>query len=94
VEDLKLKKKISEEDIKHMVKMKMEKQELELKRQVMDITKDKDDAIAQVKDTYREKLEGNLKTQLGDMKDMYGDILKRLPNLSAHYESGISREKE
>jgi len=72
VEDLKLKKKISDEDIKHMVKMKQEKLILE---------REKEEAIAVVKDEYRDKLEKHLKDETGNMKTMYGQILERLPNV-------------
>ncbi len=40
VADLALKKKVSEEDIEHMIKMKMEKNELELQKKVVKLEAD------------------------------------------------------
>ena len=45
VEDLKLKKKIEEEDIKHMVKMKMERLDLEHQKKVQETERVKESQI-------------------------------------------------
>ncbi len=81
VADLKLKKKISDEDIKHMVKMKQEKLDLEHEKKVIVLEREKEESIAKVKDEYRDKLEKHLKDETGNMKIMYGQILERLPNV-------------
>jgi len=83
VEDLKIKKKIETEDIKHMVKMKEEKNDLEFQKKVMEKEQEKQAAIATVKDEYRNKLEKNLIAQKDDIKEMYSQILKRLPDVNA-----------
>ena len=83
VEDLKSKKKIEEEQIKHLVKIKDEKRELEFKRKEMDLEAKKATEIAGVKDGYRDKLEENLIKQKDDIKGMYAQILERLPNINA-----------
>jgi hypothetical protein len=83
VENLKLKAKISEEDIKHMIKLKEEKNAIELEKKAMKLEKEKDSAIAVVKDQYRDKLETNLVAQKDDIKEMYSQILKRLPDVTA-----------
>lgn len=93
VGNLKLKKKVEEEDIKHMVKMKEERLDLanEKKQQALEAefaTKnasaelEKQQAIGSVKDEYRDKMEVNLVKQVDDMKDMYSEILKRLPDVT------------
>jgi len=79
---LQSKKKIEEEDIKHMVRLKEER--LEVKSQKMELTmeQEKQAAIAEVKDTYRDKLEARLETEVENIKEMYGQILERLPNVN------------
>jgi len=82
VEDLKIAKKISEEDIKHMVKMKEEKLDIEHQKKVATIERQKDVAVAAVKDGYRDKVEANLEVQRKEMREMYSEVLKRLPNIA------------
>ena len=83
LESLKTKKKIEEEDIKHMVKLKEERLEVENEKKLLGFERDKERAIAVVKDEYRDKLEQRLHTEVESMKEMYGQILERLPNLNA-----------
>lgn len=80
LEDLKLKKKMEEEDIKHMVKINNERKDIELEKEKIKLSREKDDAIATVKDEYRDKTEQQLEKQVGNMREMYGEILERLPN--------------
>lgn len=93
VGDLKLKKKVEEEDIKHMVKMKEERLDLEHQKKTAKLGAEfasknanaeleKQQAIGEVKDKYRDKAEAVLEKQVNDMKDMYGQILERLPNVA------------
>ena len=44
--------------------------------------REKDSEIAKVKDDYRDKLEGRLEKEVVNMKEMYGQILERLPNIN------------
>lgn len=83
VEDLKSKKKIEEEQLKHLVKIKDEKRELEYKKKEMELESEKEREIAKVKDKYRDKMEENLISQKDDIKSMYSEILERLPNVNA-----------
>jgi seryl-tRNA synthetase len=80
LEELKLQKKMEEEDIKHMVKINNERKEIELEKEKVKLMKEKDEAIAKVKDDYRDKTEKQLERQLTDMRGMYTEILERLPN--------------
>ena len=89
VEDLKLEKKISDEDIKHMVKMKEEKLSLDFKKKEMDIEQEKQVAIAEVKDQYRDKVEKTLETQKNDIKEMYQQILGRLPDINVKLKGDV-----
>ena len=82
VAQLKLKKKIEDEDIKHMVKLKEERQEVECQKKELTMEKEKSDAIAEIKDQYRDKTEGQLEKRGTEIKEMYGEILARLPNIN------------
>jgi len=83
--EVKHQKKIEEEDIKHMVKMKEERTAVENEKKLLEMEREKDKAIAEAKDEFRDKLEGFLQTQVKDTKDMYSEILKRLPDVTAHF---------
>jgi len=85
VADLKLKKKMEEEDIKHMIKIDRERKDIEIEKEKLKLEGEKASAIAEVKDTYRDKTEAQLEKQLGNMKDMYGEILTRLPNYNVKH---------
>ena len=78
--ELKLKKKLEDEDIKHMVKINNERKDIELEKEKMKLERKSAVEIAAVKDSYQNKTEEQLEKQLTNMKDMYGEILERLPN--------------
>ena len=78
VEDLKLKKKIEEEDIKHLTKIKLEQNEIEYQRKVMLADKKADDMIMTVKQAYADKMQERLEIEVKNIKEMYGQILQRL----------------
>lgn len=82
VKEKELEYKVAEEDIKHMVRMKEERQELELEKKKMELERAHQEAVAAVKDQYRNKLETQLKQETVNMKDMYSEILKRLPDVN------------
>lgn len=92
VEDLKLKRKIEEEDIKHMIKIKDESLELEFKKKEVELISQKDKEVAAIKDTYRDKIEQQLNKRGDELKGMYGEILARLPNITANLELGGKRK--
>lgn len=85
VEDLKLKKKMEEEDIKHMVKIDRERKDITIEKERLKLEGEKATAIAEVKDTYRDKTEAQLEKQLVNMQSMYGEILERLPNYNVKH---------
>lgn len=89
VADLKLKKKIEDEDIKHLVKLKQEQQEVEFAKRTVQMDGEKAEAIAEVKDKYRDKMEEQLKAETDNIKTMYGEILKRLPNVNVKLKGDV-----
>ena len=85
LEDLKHQKKLESEDIKHMVKINNERKDIELEKEKAKLEREQATAIAKVKDDYRDKTEKQLEKQLTNMKDMYGEILERLPNYNVKH---------
>lgn len=85
VRQLKLEHKIAEEDIKHMIAMKEERLDLEHEKKIVALQKDMDKQIMDIKEKYRDKVEKQLEKESGNMKEMYGQILARLPNVTAHF---------
>ena len=83
--ELKLKKKLEEEDIKHMVKINNERKDIELEKEKMKLERKSAEEIAKVKDSYQDKTEQQLEKQLTNMKSMYGEILERLPNYNINH---------
>ena len=45
--------------------------------------------VAEVKDKYRDKLEGFLEKQKNDIKGMYDEILNRLPNVNVKLKGDV-----
>jgi len=89
VAGLKLKKKIEDEDIRHMVKIKQEALEIEHKKKNMDVEAAKNAEIAECKDAYRDKMEMFLQKQVQDVKEMYAQILKRLPDVNVRLKGDV-----
>ena len=89
VSQLKSQKKIEEEEIKHLVKIKDEKREIEYQRKEIEIQKKSDDEVMQVKIEYQNKIESNLQKQIADAKSMYSEILARLPNIAVRLKGDV-----
>lgn len=89
VADLKLKRKIEDEDIRHMVKIKEEQLNLEHEKRALELQRESDKEVSGVKDAYRDKLEGFLKNQVKDVKEMYGQILQRLPDVNVQLNKDL-----
>jgi len=93
LDQLKNKKKMEEEDIKHMVKINSERKDIELEKEKISLQGEQAKEIAQVKDEYRDKIEANLEGQLGKMDGMYKELLARLPNITAHIGDPVNKGK-
>ncbi len=92
VADLKHEKKITEEDIKHMVRLREEKMTVEAERKDLERDREKESAIALVKDDYRDKLEKRLQVEVNNIKEMYGQILQRLPKITVRQMDIVNEE--
>lgn len=91
---LKQEKKIAEEDIKHMVRLKEEKLAVQSERKALQRDREMEQGIAKVKDTYRDKLELRLQTEVDNIRQMYSEILERLPKISVRQHDGFTEHRE
>lgn len=71
------------EDIEHMTRITKEKLEIEKQREIMELNSKNANALENVRDGYRVKMEESLKAEVDNIKEMYGEILKRLPDVTA-----------
>lgn len=84
-----LKKKAEDDQLKHMIKMKEEKIEVEKEKFQAKLAREKDQAVAKVKDEYRNKIEDNLNGQIKSTEKLMKDILDRLPNVTARLKGEL-----
>ena len=90
VKQLKQDRKIEEEDIKHMIKMREEAVEVEKQKFEMTCERKKDTEVAAVKDEHRDKLEALLQNQIKDGKELYTEILARLPSINVRMKGDVN----
>ena len=87
--ELKQKKKMEDEDIRHLVKLKESKLEIEFNRKEVQLEGEKQEAIAEVKNEYREKLENLLHKQIEQGEKRYAEILSRLPDVNVRLKGDL-----
>lgn len=88
VADLKSKKKIEEEQIKHLVKIKDEKRDLEYQKRELKADAKRADDVAKVKDEYQTKVEKHLEKRNDELKEMYVEVLSIVPKVEALVQIG------
>ena len=74
------------DDIEHTVKMREEALELDFKKKEMELNAKHSENIAEVKDKYRDKMESQLGQERDNIKEMYTQILQRLPNANMTFK--------
>lgn len=82
LKEVKKQKKIEEEVIQHQIRQHMEKLDLKFDRRCVEEDRKQQTAIAKVKDEYRDKMEEELRTRGKEIREMYTEILARLPNVN------------
>lgn len=87
--ELKSKRKIEEEEIKHLSKIKDEKREIEFQKKKMGIEDEARRDVMGVKLEYQNKIESYLKEQVEKQERMYGEILQRLPNVAVRLKGDV-----
>jgi len=80
--ELKQTKKMEDENIRHLVKIKEESLEIQHQKKTQD-------AIALVKDEYRDKQEALLNKQLDQGEKRYAEILARLPDVNVRLKGDV-----
>lgn len=80
IEELKSKRKIEDQEIQHMIKMRDEKAEIEKVKFQNATLRDKEEAVAAVKNTYAEKLQERLEEDIERGDTRFEQILQRLPS--------------
>ena len=93
LEDLKLKKRLEQEEIKHMVKINEERKDSEVAKKVIEMEKEynakinkfREEQTAALLTLTKElhgKLEGRFNVELGNLKEIYQALMARLPNVN------------
>lgn len=82
LENLKLDATIERRDIEHLVKVKEEKSALANERKVIELEREKEKEVREIREEYARKLQDYLEQRGDDMKDMYTQVLDRLPNIN------------
>lgn len=80
------KKKMDEEMIAHKLAMHEEKLEIDKQKEIAATERSADERVADVKDQYRDKIESQLEKRGNELKEMYSEILERLPDVNLAIE--------
>ncbi len=94
LDDLKLKKKIEQEDIEHMVKMKMARNEIEYEKKVASAEAAADKRVADATKGFNDKLTAILKKQIDDGNDRFEQILGRLPDVKVNMGNAADKKDD
>lgn len=104
VEKLKLRKRIESEEITHLIKINEERTATTLEKEKVKLETEKQQAITKLKDESRLELEESLKKfhskiesrfseELKNLKEVYGLIMSRLPNVNYNIDKQIYEGK-
>ncbi len=90
IEELKLKRDIEERDIKHLVKIKEEKLNVEFDKKEVHLKGEfKDKELALQNDYFNKSME-QVEAARKEIKDVYSEIMKRLPNVNMDIQKDIA----
>ena len=100
LEDLKLKKRLEQEEIKHMVKINEERKDSEVAKKQIELEKKYNEqinkfreeqtaALLQLTKELHGKLEGRFNVELGNLKEIYQALMARLPNVNLTLEKRL-----
>jgi len=101
IEELKFKKRLEQEEIIHLNKLNDERNEQKLKSKELELEKKYADenlkfqqkVITQIKDHQKqmhEKMEARFNTELGNLKEIYQSLMKRLPTFNFNIDKQIT----
>ena len=86
IESLKTTKKMEQREIEHLVKLKEEKLDIDHKKKELELKNQFKDSEMELQTKYHNLIIGKIETAQKDMKDIYAEIMKRLPNITASLE--------
>jgi len=86
LEELKTKKVMEEREIKHLVKLKEEKLDVENQKKVLEMRQEYQDMASKLQKEYHDKQLVDLDLARKEMKEVYTKIMERLPNITAALE--------
>lgn len=89
ISELKFKKELEEKEIKHLVKMKEEKQTIETEKKHIELSKNFQQREMELQKEYFEKVMSNVKDGHKKMEEIYAKILERLPNVNMEIEKRV-----
>ena len=86
---LKVKREMDEELIAHKLQMREEEREIEYLKDETKLREECAEAIREVKYTYQEKVEQHLEKRNSELRDMYSEILERLPEINVGLKGNV-----
>lgn len=81
--------KLADEDVRHMIRIKEEQLAVEQEKKAIELERKTQEEIAKAKDLYRDKLETHLNEQIKNIRGMYDEILKRLPDVNVRLKGDV-----
>ncbi len=81
--EIRLKKRIEEAELKHLVKMKEEKQEIEAKKRELELQEKYNKKEMELQTEHHGKLLAVIETGRKEAKEFHDKVMERLPNINA-----------
>ena len=94
IADLKLQREVEERKLKHLVKMKEEKDSLEMEKKTVKMEREFSKKEMALQTKYFDDKVAQLKETEVKFKELYTEILQRLPNVNMEINKDISREEK
>ena len=82
IKEMKLNRDLEERDLKHLIKIKEEKLEVEFEKKILKSQHEYKDKEMKLQSEYFVKAMEQLDTARKEMKEVYTEIMKRLPNVN------------
>lgn len=82
IRELEHKKELEETELDHLIKMKEEKQTLEIEKRSVALQKEFNQKEMDLQRKYHEQTVGIINKEHADIKDIYRQIMERLPNVN------------
>lgn len=92
LDDVKSKKKIELLEIEHLVKMKEEKNSIQLEKKVIELQKQFNDKEMVLLKGHHEKTLSMIEDTKKEFNSLYREILSRLPNINATLDMNVSKK--